>query len=225
MNKSLSRRSFLKTGGVVLGAGLATCCGLTALAGRAPEPSLSLAEWHYGDVQMSSKVLLTYASRCGSTMDVAQSIAQTISQSGPSVDVLPVKNITSADVLQTYQAVVIGSAIRRGMWLPEASNFVKQNQDVLTKLPLAYFTVCMTLSSDTPENRQRAAAFLDPVHTVLKPQAEAFFAGKYDPTRVSPIDRLMCQMFGTTEGDFRDWRMIEDWSIQTASQLVVGSES
>jgi menaquinone-dependent protoporphyrinogen oxidase len=210
MKQTSSRRSFLKTGGIVLGAGVATCCGLTTLAVQAP--TIPLTETHYGDTNKPSKILIVYATRCGSTIGVAERIAKTMSQTGASVDVLPVKNIADANVLQMYQAVIVGSAIRRGSWLPEASNFVKQYQDVLVKTSLAYFSVCMTLEPDTPENRQQAGAYLDPVRAILKPQAEVFFAGKYDPDQVSFVDRLMLQTKGTPVGDFRNWSAIEDWA-------------
>ena len=210
MKQASSRRSFLKSGGIVLGAGLATCCGLTTLATQAPDTHLT--EARYGDTNMSSKILITYATRSGSTIEVAERIATILSRAGAGVDVLPIKNIAGSDGLHMYRAIIVGSAIRRGKWLPEASDFVKQYQNVLAKIPLAYFTVCMTLEPDTPENRQRAEAFLDPVHAMVKPQAEAFFAGKYDPDRVSLADRLMLQMVGTPEGDFRDWAAIENWA-------------
>lgn len=210
MKQTLSRRSFMKTSGIVLGASLATCCGLTTLA--AQSPATPLTESRYGDVLMSSKILVAYATRCGSTIEIAQSIAQTIGQGGANVDVLPVKNITDAQALRPYQAVVIGSAIRMGKWLPEARDFVKQYRDVLAKIPVAYFTACLTLEQDTPETRQRAAGYVEPVRAVLMPQAEAFFAGKFDPGRLSLINRLMCQMKAMPVGDFRDWNGIEGWA-------------
>jgi menaquinone-dependent protoporphyrinogen oxidase len=210
MKQTLTRRSFLKSSGIVLGAGLATCCGLTTLAAQSPE--IPLTESHYGDPQMSSKILVAYATRCGSTAEIAQAIAKTISQNEASVDVLPVKNIPDADALRKYQAVVVGSAIRMGKWLPEASDFVEKYQDVLSKIPLAYFTACLTLTTDTPETRQRAAAFLEPVHAIIQPQAEAFFAGKFDPGRLSLVMRLMSQVKGMPEGDFRNWETIESWA-------------
>ena len=90
MKQTPSRRSFLKSGGIALGAGLATCCGLTTLAVQAPD--IPLTEVQYGDAKMSSKILIAYATRCGSTIEVAERIAQIISQSGASVDVLPAKS-------------------------------------------------------------------------------------------------------------------------------------
>jgi menaquinone-dependent protoporphyrinogen oxidase len=210
MKQTLSRRSFLKSSGIVLGASLAACCGLTTLAAQTPKTPLS--ESHYGDAPMSSKILVAYATRCGSTIEVAQAIAQIISQQGVVVDVLPVKQITGAAALQGYQAVIVGSAIRIGKWLPEAHDFVKTNQRALSKIPLAYFTVCMTLATDTPESRQKASEFVEPVRAILQPQAEAIFAGKFDPKHVSLIERLMCQAKGVPQGDFRNWDAIGNWA-------------
>jgi menaquinone-dependent protoporphyrinogen oxidase len=209
MKQTLSRRSFLKSGGIVLGASLAACCGLTTLAAQAPETPLTA--FHYGETPMPSKILVTYATRAGSTIEVAQAIAQTLSQHNAQVDVLPIKQVRNT-ALQGYQAVFVGSAIRTGHWLPEAKEFVSQNRSLLANIPLAYFTVCMTLRTDTPEKRQKAVGYLEPVRAILQPQAEAFFAGKYDSSRVSFVERLMCQGIGMPEGDFRNWDAIGNWA-------------
>jgi menaquinone-dependent protoporphyrinogen oxidase len=75
---------------------------------------------------MTNRILVTYATRAGSTVEVAAAIGETLRGSGFSVDVKPVKEKPS---VEGYQAVVVGSAIRLGSWLPEAVNFVKNNQD------------------------------------------------------------------------------------------------
>ncbi|MFZ6028733.1 MAG: flavodoxin domain-containing protein [Chloroflexota bacterium] len=212
MTQLLSRRSFLKTSGIVLGAGAAACCGLTTLAVQSPETVLT--ESHYGAASTSSKVLVAYATRCGSTIEIAQAIAQTIGRAAAGVDVLPVKNVTGIHALQPYRAVIVGSAIRRGNWLAEASDFVARYREVLAKMPVAYFTACMTLRDDTPESRQQVAAYVGPVRAVLEPQAEAFFAGKFDPNRVSVVERLMLQMVGTPAGDFRNWQAVGNWAAE-----------
>jgi len=58
--------------------------------------------------------------------------------------------------LNSYQGVIVGSAIYRGKWMPEAVNFVKANAELLSQIPVAYFMVCMTMHKPTEENRRKA---------------------------------------------------------------------
>ena len=70
---------------------------------------------------MPNRILVTYASRAGTTAEVAEAIARTLTQEGAQVDVLPMNSVKD---LSPYQAVVAGSAIRGSKWLPEAIQFV-----------------------------------------------------------------------------------------------------
>lgn len=212
--RTLSRRDFLKITGITLGGGVVACSGLTALATQSPD--VTLLESTYGEQNMSKRILVTYASKRGSTGEVASTIGKTIAQTGARVDVLPIKKITD---LSVYQAVFIGSAIRVAKWLPEASNFVSEQRTVLERIPTAYFTVCATLFEDTPAKRTQASGFLEPVRAVLPPAAEGYFAGKVDPKTLSFIENTMLKSRGVPQGDFRDWNKIAEWAQSTYSQI------
>lgn len=69
---------------------------------------------------MKDAVLVTYSTRTGSTKGVSEFIGKTLTDLGESVDVLPMNEI---DNLSHYSAVIAGSAIQSGKWLPEASEF------------------------------------------------------------------------------------------------------
>ena len=90
---------------------------------------------------MAGKILVAYATRAGSTTEAAQAIAEALRALyswGDTVDVLPVKAVND---LSPYRAVIAGSAIRMGHWLPEAVDFVTKNQAELAKVPVAFFLV------------------------------------------------------------------------------------
>ncbi len=212
--QTLSRRDFLKITGLALGTSVVACSGLTALA--TSSPSVALPESALGDQDVSKKILIAYASKCGSTAEVATAIGNTLAQNGARVDVLPLNKVTD---LPGYQVVFVGSAIRVAKWLPEAANFVSENRAILKRVPTAYFTVCMTLSEDTPANRAKAAGFIEPVRTLLAPAAEGYFAGKVDPQRLSFIDNTLLKAKGTPVGDFRNWDKIRDWASSTYAQI------
>ena len=64
---------------------------------------------------MSSRILVTYASRAGSTASIAEAIGKTLIEGGAQVDVIPMNEVKD---LSAYRAVVAGSAIRGSKWLP-----------------------------------------------------------------------------------------------------------
>ena len=94
------------------------------------------------------KILVTYATRAGSTAGVAEVIAQTMREHDLEVDVIPMQEVTD---LASHQAVIAGSAIQNRQWLPEAVQFVQTHQSILNKKPLAMFAVCMTLAMKNGE--------------------------------------------------------------------------
>src|SRR5512139_3569288 len=97
---------------------------------------------------MPDKILVTYASRAGSTAGVAEAIGKTLSEKGAQVDVIPMADVKD---LSPYEAVVAGSAIRAAKWLPEAVRFIQTHRSTLAQKPFAMFTVCITLAMSNSE--------------------------------------------------------------------------
>ena len=169
------------------------------------------------------KVLIAYASQCGSTGEVAEAIGDVLCQCGAAAETKWVKSVKA---LNSYSAVIIGSAIHKSQWMPEATDFVTTNQNALSKLPVAYFLTCLTLSVHTDEARRRAMTFLDPLHTEapqVKPVSVGRFAGVLDYTKLSFIYRTVMKRKmkkrGIQEGDYRDWNAIRSWAAETHVKL------
>jgi menaquinone-dependent protoporphyrinogen oxidase len=165
-------------------------------------------------------VLVAYASRCGSTGSVAETIGQVLCGVGASVDVRLVENVKD---LGPYQAVIVGSAIRRGRWLPEAADFVRSNQDTLSRLPIAYFVVCLTMRDDTPENRDKTLAYLDPIRKdapAIKPAAVGLFPGVLDFSKLSFVNQSIFKAKDVPEGDYRDLPAEKGWASNVGPVLV-----
>lgn len=164
---------------------------------------------------MSEKILVTYASRFGATAGVAEEIGKTLRAQGEEVDVLPMKEVIA---LTPYRAIVAGSAINSGAWLPEALQFVKAHQSELRRKPFAAFLVCMTLAMKNGEQyRSHVSTWLEPVRALARPVGEGLFAGVLDISKIpSPSDRLkfrLSVLFGAwKEGDHRDWKAIRAWA-------------
>ena len=164
---------------------------------------------------MKSKILVTYASRNGSTAGVAEEIGKTLAESGASVDVLPVQEVKD---LAPYLAVVAGSAIQGGAWLPEAIQFVQAHQAELMKKPFAIYLVCITMSMKNAEQlRPGVSAWIEPVRALVRPVSEGLFAGALDISKIPSFgDRLKFKlsvlMGFWKEGDHRDWKAIRNWA-------------
>lgn len=173
---------------------------------------------------MGKKILVVYASKYGSTGGIADAIGKELSRKGAAVDVFLTKNPVN---LSSYQGLVIGSPIYRGEWLPEALNFVKTNREVLRRLPVAYFLVCITLSKPTKENRCKALSYLDPILEAVpqvKPVITGAFAGALDYSNLSSPNKKILKFKGAPEGDFRDWDAIRAWAGQQAFMKFNASE-
>jgi menaquinone-dependent protoporphyrinogen oxidase len=174
---------------------------------------------------MSSKVLVTYASRAGATAGVAAAIGRTLAANGVQADVRPMQEVKD---LTPYDAVVAGSAIQRGQWLPEAMQFMQANRVALAQKPFAAFLVCMTLAMPRANDqyRRQVAQWLEPVRALVQPVSEGLFAGVLDIGKVpSWTDRLKFRLsvaMGVwAEGDHRDWEAVRAWATDLKPLLAL----
>jgi menaquinone-dependent protoporphyrinogen oxidase len=162
---------------------------------------------------MKKRVLISYAG------GVAEAIGQVLCEMGASADIRLVRNVND---LSAYHAVIVGSAIRRGKWLPEAVGFVKDNQDILGRLPIAYFVVCLTMKDNTAENRSTVMAYLDPVRKEapkIQPVAVGLFPGALDFGKLSFVEKTVLKAKGASEGDYRDWPSVRAWASTVGPML------
>jgi menaquinone-dependent protoporphyrinogen oxidase len=163
---------------------------------------------------MTKKILVAYASVSGSTREVAQAIAEVLAGDGVSVEVQPVNTIMS---VADYGAIVLGSSIRVGKWLPEAIDFLEDYQESMAHIPVAYFTTCLTMVNDTKDNRRTVLAYMEPVRhqsPEIEPVGLGLFAGSLDPQR-----QLFMQVEGP-QGDYRDWEAIRAWAAEIRPKLL-----
>ena len=159
---------------------------------------------------LEGTVLVAYATRAGSTIEVADSIAYAIAGKGYTVELRHIEEVSD---LSLYSAIFFGSAIRMGNVTPEMKKFVERNKAQMGSIPTAYFIVCLTMKDDTPENREKVAEYLTPLRTLVQPFAEGYFAGKMDYSKLKRFDRFIVKrMIKAPEGDFRDWNKIREWA-------------
>lgn len=167
---------------------------------------------------MNARTLVAYASRAGSTAEVARAVSEILRTAGHEVDVRPVKEVQD---LTGYEAVVLGSAIWAGKPLPEAVKFAKAQRETLTHLPVAYFILCDALREDTPKNREVAHRYLAPLTTIREPVSAGLFGGVRDFSTLNPLLRWFLQrVMKIAEGDGRNWDAINAWAASLPDLLT-----
>jgi menaquinone-dependent protoporphyrinogen oxidase len=167
-----------------------------------------------------SKILVAYSTAAGSTAEVAEAIGQELSSANGIVDLLPAREVRD---LHPYQAVVLGTGIRAGRPYRETLKFVERHHGALSRVPVAYFIVCMTMKEDTPKNREQVDAYADQLRAAapqVRPLDVGYFGGRMDFKRLPLLLRLIVKAMKEQEGDFRDWEAIRAWAAGVRSDLV-----
>jgi menaquinone-dependent protoporphyrinogen oxidase len=160
-------------------------------------------------------ILVTYASKHGTTQEIAERITFTLRRQGKTAEMQPIHSVES---LAGYEAVVIGSAIYYGSWLKEAAEFVRHHLDALSKYPVWIFSVGPLGAEvkDTEEQPKELAEF----RSSLPLRGHQLFFGALNRNQLSFAERMVVKAVRAPEGDFRDWKAVEDWAATIARELA-----
>jgi menaquinone-dependent protoporphyrinogen oxidase len=164
---------------------------------------------------MNGPILVAYATKHGSTREVAEAIAETLAHYGLEVEL---RATDAAGDITEYAGVVLGGALYTGRWHAEARRFLERNREPLAALPLAVFAMGpRTLDPhDVAESRAQLDRALAKVPE-LKPVAVAIFGGVIDPAKLRfPLSRMPAS-------DARDWDAIRAWASSLARRMRSGS--
>jgi menaquinone-dependent protoporphyrinogen oxidase len=160
------------------------------------------------------KVLVTVASKHGSTYEIAETICAELRACQVDAELKAVSTVSS---LSGYDAVILGSAVYAGDWLPQAKSFARKFRSALAQHPLWLFSSGpLGDVHPTPVNDlKKMAAPLDgvPIHD------HRVFVGSLDPNRLGFVERVVAKAVKAPEGDFRDWDEIRRWAHGIAIEL------
>jgi menaquinone-dependent protoporphyrinogen oxidase len=170
---------------------------------------------------METKILMAYASKYGSTQEVAEVIAATLSASGLRVDFQPMRRVHT---LTGYGAIVLGAPLYFGLWHKDALNFLLRNEDALAQRPVAIFA--LGPNSNDEKEMQGSRAQLDTALTKfswLTPVVIEVFGGKY-PAKLHFPESLIASLpasplHGMQASDVRDWTAIRTWANSLVQKL------
>lgn len=150
-----------------------------------------------------SRVLVLYATKHGSTQQVAEAVATAAVASGADVQVMPIGSVRQP--LVGWDLIVLGAPLYSGRWHRDAHRFLKRYRAELASVPVAVFG--MGPLHDDEDAWQRSRAQLDRAlakRAWLVPVAVAVFGGA-DPAGRNRVPRR----------DLRDWTEIRNWTRKT----------
>jgi menaquinone-dependent protoporphyrinogen oxidase len=164
------------------------------------------------------QVLIGYASRFGSTRDIANRIANAVRTDGNDVDLCSVDEISD---FERYDAVVFGSGVYDGSWTAEATELMRRHAAVLAGKPLWLFSVGSfgdrhpIVGGLIKKEPKEIGEFEE----ALRPRDYRVFAGVIDLDYWPAWGRLLFKAFGGHAGDNRRWPDIDAWAETIAQEL------
>ncbi len=173
-------------------------------------------------------VLVTYASRHGATVGIAERIAERLRAAGLDAEARPASKVADPS---RYDAFVVGAAAYMFHWLGDAVKFVRRNRELLASRPTWLFS-SGPVGTDLVDSQGRDVfessipqEFAE-LRAAVRPRGERVFFGAYDPNQkaVGFGERLVRLMPATRDampvGDFRDWPAIDAWADEIAAALA-----
>jgi len=166
------------------------------------------------------QVLVTYATRLGSTREIAERVAARLRARDVRTTTAPIEAV---DDLGAFDAVVIGSALYAGHVLREARDFIRHQRDELATRPVWLFSSGpvgdLAVRSD-PVVPGEVKGLLRSINA----RGHQSFAGALDRSAVDRaafpvLERIVAKRF-VPEGDWRDWPAIEAWAEAIAAALL-----
>ena len=160
------------------------------------------------------KVLVTVASRHGSTIEIGEAVGAAIRSAAVDVDVLPVEDVTTLD---DYDAVVLGSGVYAGHWLRTARAFVDEHEVDLKGLPVWLFSSGPIGDPPMPlENPAEASV----VAKRISARGHRLFAGKIEGSELGLAEKALVKLVRAPHGDYRPWSDISAWGEDIAASLL-----
>jgi menaquinone-dependent protoporphyrinogen oxidase len=159
---------------------------------------------------MSGSVFVGYATRSGSTKEVAEAIAAALRDGGLQADCEPLRRTRT---LAGYGTVVIGAPLYMFKWHKDALAFLSKHRQALEKLPVAVFALGPFHDEEKEWHDVRAQFDKELVKVPwFAPVARAVFGGKFDPTTLRFPMNLIPALKKMPASDIRNWEEIRTWA-------------
>jgi menaquinone-dependent protoporphyrinogen oxidase len=164
----------------------------------------------------TSAVAVAYASKYGSTREIAERIAEVLGEGGIDAQAVPASQV---DDVSSYGAVVLGSAVYMGRWLPDAWKFVRRHRAALSTMPLWLFSSGPVGAAARHPDEAALPLRVRRAAERLSAREHRTFGGRVAPEPKGFMDRAVTRKIPADQCDARDWDAIEAWAHGIAVQL------
>jgi menaquinone-dependent protoporphyrinogen oxidase len=170
------------------------------------------------------RVLVAYASEHGSTREIAERVAVRLRDRGLWVDC---RDLAEEPDGAGYDAVVLGSAVHNGHWLPWAQEYLHRHAAAMNPTPTWLFSVGMPDALAAPLRRMAMREGSTVVAEFLReiaPRDVRLFSGVIRREHLPASGAAALRLLGGHFGDFRDWAAIDSWAdgIDAALRATAG---
>lgn len=171
-------------------------------------------------------ILVAYATKYGTTGEVAKAIGEELEALGLTVDVQQAHQV---DTPERYGAYVLGAPLYIGRWHGDIRRFIETNKFLIQQRPTAVFALG-PITTEAHEMSGSVQQFNKQINQIewLEPVAKQVFVGAYNPAKLEGMHRLFTSMaasplYGVPATDNRDWGAITAWAENLAEVMAVGS--
>ena len=164
--------------------------------------------------ERSMKVLVSAASKHGSTAGIAEAICRRLQAAGHDVTLLEPNDVRH---VEQFDAFVLGSGVYAGHWLAQGKDLVHQVARHAEGRPVWLFS---SGPLGTPAQPDHDAVDVRHLVEAVHARSHQLFSGKLDRSVLGFAERAIVAAVRAPEGDFRDWAAIEAWAADIAGQLV-----
>ena len=164
---------------------------------------------------MNDRTLVLYASKDGSTAQIAEAIAAELRQADVDVDLA---DVAFAPPLGSYRTVILGSAVYMARWRPEARRFVKRHIKELAERDVWLFSSGPVGDAKLDEDGFCAVPpFAKRYAKKVGAREHVLFGGRVKADSSSFMARGMAEKMSEEERDRRDWDRIRAWARKIAT--------
>lgn len=159
------------------------------------------------------RLLISASSKHGSTAEIADRIGEVIAARGLEVTVSPPEQV---DTLDGYGAVVLGSAVYAGHWMPAAKEFAGK----VANAAIPHVWLFSSGPIGEPPKPDEDPVDVAEIESVTHAIDHAIFPGKLDKSKLNFGERAIIAAFHAPYGDFRRWDEVEDWARSIADRVM-----
>jgi menaquinone-dependent protoporphyrinogen oxidase len=174
------------------------------------------------ELAVAAHVLVAYATKMGSTKEVAEAVADALRGAGREVEFAPLREVRT---LEGLGLIVIGAPLYMFKWHKEARGFLARFRQALAGLPCAVFA--LGPFEDTEKDWKSVRENFDKElarFPWFSPAVREVFGGAFDPAKLSFPYNLVPGLKKMPAKDIRDWDAIRAWAQDLAGMAAAAQK-